>query len=286
MASLFESLFTGAGGSPTASQQEGRSSSQTYYSDPALVSNISNALSGLQQNLTGQYQGLLQDPTASPLFQGQLGPLLQSLVPSEDRARQNLTDTFRAAGGLRGGAYARAIPQLEGEILGQRQQAAGRLLGQAFPQLMQALQQPMSQIAPLINALTLSQQQGAISRTGGTGTSGWNAISPSLGLATPMQGDRMASTQGSSTYAPPASGPSFYDNPANRWGAMTPTSYPELPGTTPGSTIGSYGGLEGSGIMYNPLSGSYESAPGDYNEWGAGQYGTLYDTLAGSDYEY
>ena len=89
---------------PSAAVQEGRASSQTQFSDPALVQSLSQALSGLQTNLTGQYQGLLQNPTASPLFQGQLGPLLQSLIPSENRARTSLTDTFRAAGGLRSGA--------------------------------------------------------------------------------------------------------------------------------------------------------------------------------------
>lgn len=253
---LYDDPFAGGGQLP----QEGRASSSTYMSQPDVTNPLAASLASLQQSLAGQYQGLLQNPTASPLYQGQLGPLLQSMVPSEDRARTSLTDTFRAAGGLRSGAYGRSASQLEGDILGNRQEAAGKLLGQAFPQLMQALQNPMSQISSLIDALKLSQSQGAYTgKQGGfSGGDPWANISPSLGLATPMQGDRMASTGNTNpflSYGGSAQTGVNYQAPTQS-GASAPTV----------NNAGSYDLLSrllggGSGVTYNPVTGSYESAP-------------------------
>ena len=244
-------LFAGGGALPI----DGRASSSTYMSQPDVTNPLAASLAGLQQNLAGQYQGLLQNPTASPLFQGQLGPLLKSLIPSEDRARQSLTDTFRSAGGLRSGAYGRSATQLEGDILGRREETAGKLLGQAFPQLMQALQNPMSQISSLIDALKLSQGQGAYTgRTGGGDP--WASLSPSMGLLTPMAGDSL-STQNRM--------PSSYGGSAQT-GVNYPTSGSTTQGTPTADNSGAYDLLSrilggGSGVTYNPVTGAYESAP-------------------------
>jgi len=218
------------------------------------VQQTSGALGNLQTQLAGQYQGLLQDPTSSPLYQGQLGGLLKSLLPSEDRARTNLTDTFRATGGLRSGAYGREAGNLENDILGQREQTAQRLLGQVFPQLMQALQQPMGQIPSLIDALKLSQSQGAANYSGnGASSSGWDQISKSLGLATPMQSDSLSLSQmptyGGSTQvgvnAPMQRQPS----------ATTPAPAPYTPYLDPWSPV------QGNSIAQNPYTGYYETVP-------------------------
>jgi hypothetical protein len=174
--------FTDAFGNTGGGTTDARSSQRTYMSQPSVTDPLAAALASLQQSLAGQYQGLLSNPTASPLFQGQLGPLLASLVPSEDRARQSLTDTFRAAGGLRSGAYGNSAAQLEGDILGKRQQVAGQLLGQAFPQLMQALQNPLGQVSSLIDALKLSEAQGARTSTGSGGGGGGSTLSDPFGV--------------------------------------------------------------------------------------------------------
>ena len=245
--------FSSGGGGTT----DARSSTQTYYADPALAQNLSQSLGGLQQNLAGQYQGLLQDPTASPLYQGQLQGLLHSLLPSEAQARTSLADTFRNAGGLRSGAYGSSASQLEGDILGRRQDTAAKLLGQAFPQLMQALQNPLGQVSSLIDALKLSQGQGARTTTGGGGSSsGWENIPPSLGLNTPMASDRMGSTQTS----PYGGGSAQVGVNSSPYGGTSTGGAPAA------SNAGSYDLLSrilggGSGTTYNPVSGFYESAP-------------------------
>jgi hypothetical protein len=174
------------GDTSTFNPTGGRAAQNTYYSNPDLVQQLAASLGGLQSNLTTQYQGLLQNPMASPLIQGQLGPLLQSFIPSENRARTAYTDAARSAGALRSGAYMRGLPQLEGELLGKRQQATGQLLGQAFPQLMQALQNPLGQISSLIDALKLSQGTGAQPGASSASSGGFGGLSPSLGLAMPL----------------------------------------------------------------------------------------------------
>jgi hypothetical protein len=244
-------FFGNTGGGTT----DARSSQQSYYSDPALASNLAQSLGGLQQNLAGQYQGLLQDPTASPLYQGQLQGLLHSLLPSETQARTSLADTFRNAGGLRSGAYGSSASQLEGDILGRRQDTAAKLLGQAFPQLMQALQNPLGQVSSLINALKLSQGQGARTTTGGS-SSGWDQIGPSLGLQTPMSSGGM-SLSGQSPYGGGSASVGVNSSPYG--GSVTG-------GAPAASNAGSYDLLSrilggGSGTTYNPVNGFYESAP-------------------------
>jgi hypothetical protein len=249
---------------PSAQVQEGRSSQQIYMSQPGVTNPLAAALAGLQQSLAGQYQGLLQNPTASPLFQGQLGPLLQSMQPSEERARTSLTDTFRAAGGLRSGAYGNSAVQLEGDILGRREEAAGKLLGQAFPQLMQALQNPLGQVSSLIDALKLSQGQGALTSSGGGGGGfSGGGISDPFGVLSqrpytgPQQGGGSALDK------------LFYGGGGG--GATTGVNSSPYGGTSTGgapaaSNAGSYDLLSrilggGSGTTYNPVNGYYESAP-------------------------
>ena len=285
------------GGTPPATG-EGRATSssigQTYMSQPGITDPIASALANLQQNLAGQYQGLLQNPTASPLFQGQLGPLLQSLIPSEDRARQSLTDTFRAAGGLRSGAYGQSASRLEGDILGNRQEAAGKLLGQAFPQLMQALQNPLSQVTSLIDALKLqqsqSQSQGAYTKSGG-GSSGWENIPPSMGLATPMQADRMPTTMSPQQLE--------WANKGYGGSAQTGVNYPTSGSMTQGTpTVDNSGAYDllsrvlggGSGVTYNPVTGAYESAPssnlGSFTPTQGGYQAPVGGDYSQTDWEY
>lgn len=163
MQSILNSMGLGAPGSQRQggeqqSNQQSTSTSGQSFADPGLVGALSQGIGGAAQGAAGQYAGFLADPVSHPLFQGQLQALLQSLVPSENSARQGLTDQFRAAGGLRSGAYGNAGATLEGNILGNRQTEAGKLLGQAFPQIVQALLGSMGQGNQLIDALKMNQQ--------------------------------------------------------------------------------------------------------------------------------
>lgn len=160
--------FSGGGVTGT-----GQSSQSTYFgSNP-----IANPLASLSQEAAAQYMDFIRNPTSHPLYQAQIGGLLQSLVPSENRARTSLTDMFRASGGLRSGAYGREATMLEGELMGRRNQAASQLLGQAFGQVTGALNNPISQIPNLLQALKLSQGFGQQPGMGGSwGVSGGSSF--------------------------------------------------------------------------------------------------------------
>jgi len=117
-------------------------------------------LQALMQMLSGgmqQYQNFVQNPTQSPLYRNQLGGLLKSLQPGEERAQTNLMDMFRSAGNMSSGQYGVAGANLQGELQRNRQVTASQLLGQMFPQMTQALQQPMSMYSSLIQALSQGQ---------------------------------------------------------------------------------------------------------------------------------
>ena len=145
----------GAAGSQQSSQQTSQSGS--YFSNPALVDSMARQFAGLYENVIPTYNDFMQDPVNSNVFQTQLKSLLHSLAPGEADARDQLTDRFRAAGGLRSGMHGVAGARLEGDIIGRRQNAAGTLLGQTIQQMSQLLGLPLSQMAPLIQALELQQ---------------------------------------------------------------------------------------------------------------------------------
>jgi hypothetical protein len=144
---------------------------------------MARQFAGLYENVVPTYNEFMQDPVNSNTFQTQLKSLLASLAPGEADARSALTDRFRASGGLRSGMHGVAGARLEGDIIGRRQNAAGTLLGQTIQQMTQLLGLPMSQMAPLIQALELQQAssqgssvgssfQNPTSRTSSSGTGG------------------------------------------------------------------------------------------------------------------
>jgi hypothetical protein len=147
---------SGGGGSSQHSSQQ-TSQSGSYFSNPALVDSMARNFAGLYENVVPVYNEFMQDPVNSNTFQTQLKSLLASLAPGENDSRNQLTDRFRAAGGLRSGAHGVAGARLEGDIIGRRQNAAGTLLGQTIQQMSQLLGLPLSQMAPLIQALELQQ---------------------------------------------------------------------------------------------------------------------------------
>ena len=246
----------------TGMSNPGGEASKVYYSDPNYVQQLLKGLTGQQQQL-GNF---VQNPTASPLFQGQLSGLLKSLIPSEQQAVTGLNDMFRGAGNTGSSVYGGAAQGLQSDILQNRQTMASKLLGQSFPQIVQALLGQMGLTPQMLNALKL--QQGATPNAGGG--AGGGTGSTSLGLNTPMAGDQMSSTQfGGGSYAPN----SGYAAPQG-WGGVNPlppagygpngsltqaeyNSYYGKP--SPSSTIfmpgGQYvsgGNAAGTGALWNP----------------------------------
>jgi len=144
-----------------------------------FVDQILQLLGGLSQQAGGQYMNFVQNPTRSPLYQNQLSGLLRSLEPSENRAQTNLMDTFRNAGNMSSGAMGVASGNLQGELVRNRQVLASQLLGQMFPQMIAALQGPMSQASGLVGALKNPSQ-------GADQSNPWAGVPPSQGLGTPM----------------------------------------------------------------------------------------------------
>ena len=156
---LSSGAFPKAQPGQTQQQQQSTSSSGQVFNDPSLVKALSQSTGGASIASGGNFTDFINNPVAHPLFQAQLQSLLQSLVPSEQQSRQALADQFRASGGLRSGAFGNAGATLEGNILGNRQTEAGKLLGQSFPQIIQALLGSMGQGNQLIEALKLNQQE-------------------------------------------------------------------------------------------------------------------------------
>lgn len=105
-----------------------------------------------------------------------LAPLLKIQERGFGDQSRALTDTFRAAGALRGGSYGIAVPRL----LGDQALARSALIGSTTSQM----------LGPLLQALISSQKLGA--GVGGAASSGWENIPPSLGLQTPMSSDQMS----------------------------------------------------------------------------------------------
>jgi hypothetical protein len=236
----------------SSGQSTATSSGGQYFFDPRLAQDLSSALGGLQQSLIPQYQSFISNPTAHPLYQNQLSGLLASLAPSEAQARQGLTDTFRAAGGLRSGAYGYGASNLEGNLMANRQELASKLLGQVFPQVTQSLQQPMSQISALLQALQLSQQQSQSQSTQqSTGSSSGSSSTPQ------QQQPQQSSTQPNAAQLLSALSSATRNSGSTGYGTPTTPTNPNAGASDIYSVL--TGG--GSGVTYNPVTGYYESAP-------------------------
>lgn len=141
------------------SQSQSVSSGGTFFSDPQLVQQLAGSLGGVGQQAAAGYLPFVQNPTASPYFTNALQGLLGALAPSEQQARQGLGDQFRSAGMMSSGIFGNQASNLEGQLNLNRGQIASNLLTTMFPQITQALQNPMDQITQLMNALKLQQQQ-------------------------------------------------------------------------------------------------------------------------------
>lgn len=120
------------------------------------------------QSIPGQtrsFEDIVAQGAGSPLFQQILQPALEALAPSEDLAREALTDRFRAAGGLRSGAYGVAAPRLEQNILGKRESLISQVLSQMLqPLISGSLEAQKNAFLPARSLTELLQQRIASER--------------------------------------------------------------------------------------------------------------------------
>ncbi len=159
-------------GKLTPGQQYSQQASQgqTYFSDPNLAKAMSSLLGGIASDTGSQYSNFLSNPAGSPLFQNALSGLLGSLQPSENAARMNLNDQFRAAGNTASSTFGQKAMGLESELLRNRQTLSSDLLTKLFPQMAEALYKPVGQIPSLLDATKLQQNQSAGLSGGVTGS--------------------------------------------------------------------------------------------------------------------
>lgn len=175
----------GQGGQSTNQSTQGsQQQSGQYFQNPGMVNQISGAMANPISQAAGGYMDFINNPTAHPYFQNALQGLLGALAPGENASRLNLMDMFRSAGNTASSTFADKAIGLEGEFQRNRGQIGANVLGQMFPQISQAMFNPMSQSADLMNALKMSQSSG-----GSYGQSSSQSTSPTpAGGASSMQG--------------------------------------------------------------------------------------------------
>lgn len=214
-----------------------------------------------QRNEMASLQDMIMGGMNSPLLELVLGPALQRLQAPQAQQRQNLTETTRAAGGLRGSTYGADMNTLQNNQALQTNDLMAQVIQQMLvPLITGQLTEQRQQFLPaesMTNLLNAARPQ--IARGNTSSVSGWDNIPASMGLATPMQSDSMASTapsltdylrrlsgSGGNTPAPtapmatppPASAPPQYFPPLSGGGsppAPQPTSF------TPGQGGPQYG---------------------------------------------
>lgn len=145
----------------SASTGQSASESSTFFQNPQLAGALSNLLGGTATEAGGSYMDFIKDPTSHPIFNSALNGLFGALEPSENAARMNLGDTFRASGNTASSTFADKAVGLEGEFMRNRGSIASNLLTTLFPQVTDALYKPMGQIPSLLDATKLQQANAA-----------------------------------------------------------------------------------------------------------------------------
>jgi hypothetical protein len=248
----------GGGYGGGTSGQYGPLSSQTYYADPNAAGDLIQRLIQNMQTQSGNLNSFIANPTASPLYQGQLQGLLGALAPDEQRGATNLQDIFRNAGNTSSSTFGSAANQYQGDVQRNHQELASKLLGQSFQQIVGALLPQIQQGPQLLEAMRLSQsyrapQQQSVSSSGGSSTP-----SSSLSGSTAQPNNslqQLLSALGGGQY-----------NPATNGGGYNPDIYSGGQGTAGGGAynpIDTYmqGGEGTNGTFIGmPEGGSIDSA--------------------------
>lgn len=235
------------------------------------------------QDQLGSLQGMIQGGINSPLLQMVLGPALQRLQPQQAQQRQNLTESTRAAGGLRGSTYGQDMNTLQNNQALQTNDLMAQVIQQMLSPLISGqLQEQQNQFLPAKSLTDLLQaSRPAIAGRGGASAStGWENIPASQGLGTPMMGDTMGPAGGGSDIANMlrqlSTGGSATAPGASATGPMKPAN-PYTPYLDPlggGGGGGSYDLGFGAGTQY--LNSPATQLPGAnggpvYGEWGVPQ---------------
>lgn len=278
--------FLGGGNAGAGSTTTSGGTLVSPTADPTFAS-----LAALIQSLVPQ-QGpdlasYINAGTNSPLLQAILQPALAQYEQGAGTQRQALTDAARSAGAQRSGAYlGSAIPNLEASLAQGRGNLIGQLTSQTLAPLLQSQLSAYNASFNPANALTnlLSALKPALS--GGSSSSssartGWEGVSPSLGLDTPMGSSTLPSTQGPG-YGTQPSGPSMNEilRALGGGGGANPpptTVRPDLGGVT--------GGGPTNRVTYNPTTGFWETTSTPAPDPGPSiVYGPLLDRVTSGEW--
>lgn len=130
MAELFGN--TGGGTAPSGGNVGNTSYAQiSPMNDPAFAALFNTTQSLIPQSLPGIDQ-LISQGMNSPLLQLILGPALQRLQAPQAQQRQNLTESTRAAGGLRGSTYGKDMNTLQNNQALQSNDLMGQVIQQVL----------------------------------------------------------------------------------------------------------------------------------------------------------
>jgi hypothetical protein len=298
MATLNDGFGGGGGGSGGygggTGGQFGPLASQTYYADPNAAGGLIERLMQNMQQQQGNLNSFMANPTASPLFQGQLSGLLSALAPDEARGATQLQDVFRNAGNTSSSVFGDAAQNYQSGVQRNHQELASKLLGQSFQQIVSALLPQIQQGPQLLEAMRLSQsyrapQQQSVSggsSGGGTPSSSFGGSSPNNSLQQllsalsgsggggvtpttsagpgPVDATSFGAGSGNSYYTPQEQ-PSFYNNYGQGWN--TPNQFPASGGgmtAQPGDSA-SYGGQP------LPEGTTYALDPNAFGGFGGGE---------------
>lgn len=272
---------------------------------PLVIPEISNVFNRAQNEVPGR--GSLQgvsDFTSqgmnSPLLQTILQPALRNLMQGEAQGRTALADQFRAAGGLRGSQYGKAIPQLEGQFQQQRGNLISDLTSRTLSPLIQGLLTQQGQQfmpADALSRLLAAVRPDISFDRGGGGGGGGGGLAPTQGPTSMANNPFFSPTAGAGgaggaggTSVPggqyrfpgfggqpqgggggdPYSG--AYENTAAQ--AASIAAYNELLNNIPGLSTGG-GRMSGQPINYGGQGGFGGGGPGDMmfgmtpEEWGS-----------------
>ena len=274
---LFSGLWGGGGGaagSVGGATPAGAGQLISPTGDPTFARLLEAAQAAIPQSQPS-VMDIAGQGASSPLLSAILGPMLERLKQPQAAQRTQLTEATRATGGLRDSAYTGGMNELLQKQGLQQNDLMAQILQQTLGPLLQASMQQQAQsynpaniLGDLLGAARpqyVPPQGGGGSAAGGIDMSG---LSPSLGLATPMAGDTMASTAGPGQWGyvngrlqqipyPDAGGGGGYNPPAAAapsGGGYDPLTQYLLGGQGSTFPIEQSGANSWQSVSYNPLT--------------------------------
>ncbi len=237
----------------SSGSSQGTSVSSTQY--PVDIEQLVNQANAGMGNLKGSYSNInnfLQNPLSGELFQPYMQALLQARLPGEEASRTALADQFRMAGGgqggaLQSGAFSNAAVANEQNIMQGRSADIAKAASDTYRNTLAGL------------GLQFNAAQAPTALT----TNLIGAIKP-LSQSSSQQSSQQSSSGASQDPAQSSSQYSGYSKtPTSSGGTGTgstssggsTSSSTSSGGTDPGGATG--GG--GYGVIWNPVTGAWES---------------------------